>query len=100
MKKLLNFYFKDTISISFFQEFLDVANLSTKLFDGIIQAIFCRLNDHVVRMQVLKLFNAKAALELADAVEAMLSLIKAGDAPEILAFDTAFAGVEHSLNMK
>ena len=75
LKKLLNFYFKDTISISFFQDFLDVTNLGAEFFDRIIQTVFCRLNDHVVCVKILKLRDAKTALKLTDAIEAVLRLI-------------------------
>ena len=99
LKKLLNFYFKDTISISFFQDFLDVANLGAEFFDRIIQTVFGRLNNHVVRVEILEFSNAETAFKLADTIEAMLRFIKTRDAPEIVALDAPLARVAHRLHM-
>ena len=99
LKKLLNFYFKDTISISFFQDFLDVANLGAEFFDRIIQTIFGRLNYHVVCVEILKFSDAETALKLTNAIEAMLRLIKTRDAPEIVALDAPLTRIAHGLHM-
>ena len=55
--------------------------------------------DQVVGRGVVEFVNAEAALESGDAVEAVVSFVFADNTPEVVAFNSPFAGVAHRLQV-
>ena len=52
-----------------------MANFGADFLDKIIDFILGRLDNEIMRVKILELVNTKAALELADAIETMFSLV-------------------------
>jgi hypothetical protein len=51
-------------------------------------------------MEILELIDAKAALELADTIKSMASVIFSGNAPKIVTNYALVASVTHSLHVQ
>ena len=76
-----------------------MTHLLADRLDELRDGVAARLQDEVVRRRVAEFFDAEAALEARDAVEAMFRLVFLDDAPEIVALDSPLAGVAHRLYM-
>ena len=77
-----------------------MAGVAAGGFDEIIEFVGGGLENEVVSVEVFEFGDAETAFELADAVEAVGSVVFGGDTPEVVSSNSLLSGVAHGLDVE